>query len=122
MRALVGRKRRDIGAEQFDLSGIRPHVAADLVEQRGLAGAVWTDDEAAFAFTDLEGHALGDRQSPKRLIQVDDLQRMIWRQRVHRDRFRSRAVSLLRPGTMPVGITRTMNRNTSPRSMFQRSI
>ena len=39
----------------------------------------------------------------------------------HRDPLRSTAASLLKPGTIPVGITSTMNRNTRPSSMFQRS-
>jgi hypothetical protein len=40
MRAPVGRKKGDVGAEQPDRAGIGPQVAADLIEQRGLAGGV----------------------------------------------------------------------------------
>ncbi len=49
MSARVRRKLRNVGAEQLDLSRIRPHVAADLIEQSSLAGAIRTDDQAAFA-------------------------------------------------------------------------
>jgi hypothetical protein len=52
MRALVGREVRDVGAEQLDLSRIRPQVAADLIEQRGLARAIRADDQAPFARPD----------------------------------------------------------------------
>ena len=40
----------------------------------------------------------------------------------HRNPPRNLATSLPTPGTIPVGITSTMNRKTSPSSMFQRSI
>src|SRR5579863_2201168 len=73
MRATVGRKRGNVGAEQPDLSGIRPHVAVDLVEERGLAGAVRPDDQAAFALPDCQRYVLGDPQSAEGFVQADDL-------------------------------------------------
>ena len=101
MRAPVGRKLRDVGAEQLDLSGIRPHVAADLVEQRGLAGAVRADDQAAFARPDRKRYVLRDDEAAERLLQVDDLERVVGCRRGHRDPPRSRATSLLQAGNDP---------------------
>src|SRR5664279_3532790 len=112
---------RDVGAEQFDLSRIRAEVAADLIEQSGLAGAVRTDDQAAFARPYRKRYVLRHDKAAERLLQVDDFERVpgcYWR---HRDLLRSAVASLLRPGTIPVGTTRTMNRNTRPSNMFQRS-
>src|SRR5450756_77202 len=122
MRPLVGRKMRDVGAEQLDLSRIRSQVAADLIEQCGLAGAIRADDQAAFARPDRKRYALGDHKPAERLLQVGDFKRMIRGRRGHRDSLRNPAVSLLKPGTSPAGITSTMNRNTRPSSMFHRSI
>src|SRR3569832_1407428 len=122
MRALIRRKRRDVFAEQSDLTGVRPHVAADLVEQRGLPGAVGADDQPPLTGLDRKRHALRDLQAAERLVQADDLKRKGGCGCGHDDRPRKRAVSFCRPGTMPVGITSTMKRNTRPSSMFQRSI
>src|SRR5450631_4896836 len=122
MRALVRREIRDVGAEQLDLSRTRPHVAVDLIEQRGLAGAIRTDDQAAFARPYRQRYALGYDKTAKRLRQVGHFESVLGCQRGHRDPLRSPVSSLLRPGTIPVGITRTMNRNTTPSSMFHRSI
>src|ERR1700676_2584389 len=122
MRPLVGRQMRDVGAEQFDLSRIRSQVAADLIEQRGLARAIRADDQTAFSRPDREGYALRDHEPAERLLQIDDFECMVRCQRDHRDSLRNCAVSLLKPGTSPAGITSTMNRNTSPSSMFHRSI
>src|ERR1700682_3745031 len=122
MRPLVGRRMRDVGAEQFDLSRIRPQVAADLIEQGGLARAVRADDKAAFARPDRKRYALRDHKAAERLHQVDDFECVIRCRRGHRDSLRNPAVSLLKQGTSPAGITSTMNRKTSPSSMFHRSI
>src|SRR5450756_371982 len=122
MRPSVGRKSRDIGAEQPDLTRVRPHVAADLVEQRGLAGTIRADDQAAFARPHRERYVLGDGKAAERLRQIDDFKGMVGCELCHRDPLRRAVISLLTPGTMPVGITSTMNRNTRPSSMFQRSI
>ena len=61
-------------------------------------------------------------EAAERLVQADDFKREAGRRRGHDDRLRNRAVSFCKPGTIPVGITSTMNRNTRPSSMFQRSI
>src|SRR5947209_9243583 len=118
MRALVGGEPRYVCAEQLDVSGIGFEVAGDLVEQRGLAGAVRTDDQVPLAWADRHRDILRHRQPAERLVQMDDLQRVGSR---HRGPPRHLATSLVNPGTMPVGISSTMNRNTSPSSMFQRS-
>src|ERR1700682_4693907 len=112
MGALVWREPGDVGAEQPDLPGIRPHVAGDLVEQGGLAGAVGTDDEAAFPRPDRERYVLGHREAAERLLQVDDFERVIGCRRGHCNAPRFRPASLRRPGMIPVGMTRTMNRKT----------
>src|SRR3954447_24007592 len=119
MRAPVRRQLRDVGAKKFYLSGIRLEVAGDLVEQSGLAGAIGPDDQPAFARPYRKRHVLRHWKAAKGLVQVDDLERV--RRCRHRGPPRSRAASLCRPGVIPVGITSTMNRNTSPSSMFQRS-
>src|SRR6185312_1654082 len=120
MRAPVGRQIGDVGVEQADRSRIWPEVAADLIEQRCLAGSVRTDDQATFAGAHREGNVLGHSQPAEGFLQIGDFQRIFgWRG--HRGAPRP-VISLLKPGTMPAGITRTMNRNTSPSSMFQRSI
>src|SRR5450631_963056 len=120
MRAFVGGKSRYVGPEQLDLSRIRTEVAADLIEQGGLAGAIRADDQTPFARPDRKRYVLRHDKAAERLLQVDDLERMAGRPG-HRDPLRSAVASLLRPGTIPVGTTRTMNRNTRPSSMFQRS-
>src|SRR5579872_637964 len=120
MRAGVGSKLRDVMAEQNDAARIRPHVTADLVEQRGLAGAAWTDDQAALAGADRERDVLRDPQAAECLVQAGDFKRE--RHGIHGARPRNRCVNARKPGTIPLGMTSTMNRNTSPSSMFQRSI
>src|SRR5260370_14100873 len=112
---------RDVGAEQLDLSRIRPQVTADLIEQGGLAGAIRSNDQAAFARPYRERNALGHHKATERLFQVDDLERMAGCYCRHRDPLPNAVASLLTPGTIPVGTTRTMNRNTRPNNMFQRS-
>src|ERR1700737_291948 len=122
VRALVGHQLRHIGAEQLDLPRIRAQVAADLIEQGSLARTVRPDDEAAFAWPDGERHVLRYDKPAERFSQVDDLERMIAGLRGHRDSSRNAAVRLLTPGTIPLGMTRTMNRNTKPSNMFHRSM
>src|SRR5689334_3118908 len=120
MCALVGRKVGDLGTEKPDQSGVGSKIAADLIEQCRLAGAIWSDDQPPLAWPNLERHVLCDGQTPKGLPEIDDLQRVFGVG--HRRSPRTDAISLLKPGTMPAGMTRTINRNTSPSSMFQRSI
>src|ERR1700694_2540985 len=110
MRTPIGCKLCHVGAEQTYLSGIWPHVATDLIEQRGLAGAVRADDQSAFARPYRERYVLRYRKSAERLVQGYDLECV----RGHRGPLRSPVINLVRPGMIPVGITRTMNKNTKP--------
>src|SRR5690348_11751011 len=114
MSALVGRERRDVGAEQLNLTRVRSHIAADLVEQGSLAGAIRADDQAPLAGPYRERYVLCHRKSAEGFVQPDDLKG----RRGHRDLPRIADVSLRKPGTIPVGITMTINRNTRPSSMF----
>src|SRR6476469_5288757 len=118
MSALVGRERRNGGAEQLNLTRIRPHFAADLVEQGRLASAIRADDQAPLAGPYRERYVLCHRKSAEGFVQADDLKS----KRGHRDLPRIADVSLYRPGTIPVGITMTIIRNTRPNSMFHRSM
>src|SRR5581483_1045928 len=120
MRAGVGRKPRDVVAEQLDPARVRPQVATDLVEQRGLAGPVGTNDQTALAGADGECDVLRDSQAAESLVQTCDFKR--GSPKTHDGRPRNRSANVSKPGTIPLGITRTMNRNTRPSSMFQRSI
>ena len=113
---------RNVGAEQPDLARRRPQVATDLIEQGSLAGPIWTNDQAAFARSYGERHILRYDKTTEGLVQVHDLECMVGGRLDHDDPLRNPAISLLKPGTIPVGITRTMNRNTRPSSMFHRSM
>src|SRR5471032_2224707 len=117
MRPLMWRKPGDILTEQLDPSGVRAHVAADLVKQRGLVGAVGADDQAPLTGPDRERYLLGHLQAAECLVQAGDLQRVAGRY-AHDARPRRCTASLCQPGTIPVGITSTMNRKTRPSSMF----
>src|SRR5450631_17546 len=121
MCTFVRRKVGYVSAEQLDLSRTRPQVAADLMEQGGLAGAVRTDDQASFTRPYRKRYVLRHDKAAERLLQVDDLERMAGCYRSHRDPLRNAAASLFKPGTIPVGTTRTMKRKTIPSNMFQRS-
>ena len=65
---------RDLFAVQFDATGTDRKAAADQVEQRGLPGAVWSDDRMAFARADGEIDAVDDRGAPEALAHVMELQ------------------------------------------------
>src|SRR5258707_823172 len=96
-----------------------PASGSSSSSRRGCcAGAVGADDEAALARSDRQRYVLGHRKAAERLLQVVDLQRV---GRGHGFAPRFLDASLRRPGMIPVGITSTMNRNTRPSSMFQRS-
>src|ERR1700756_2701842 len=119
MRALVGWKMRDVFAKQPDLSCVWTQIPANLVEQRRLAGAVWADDQSSFARSDVQRNILRNGQSTEGLLEIVDFK---CRDGSHRRSPRSPAISLLKPGTTPVGITSTIKRNTRPSSMFHRSM
>src|SRR5262249_49671456 len=122
MRTPVGWKVRDVRAKQPDRSGIGAQVAADLVKQRGLASAVRPDNQPALASLDAKSNVLRDGQTAEGFSQVDDVEGWIGCRCDHGPLVRHLEVSRSTPGTIPLGITRTMKRNTSPKSMFHRSI
>src|SRR6516225_5586245 len=122
VRTFVWPQRRDVLSEQLDTSRVRMQVAADLVEECRFASSVWADDQPSFARPDGEGDVIGHHKAAKGLLQVDDLDCWAVTGRAHRVSFRSAADSLLKPGTIPVGITSMIKRNTRPSSMFHRSI
>src|SRR4051794_14136841 len=107
MGALVGPQRRDLFAEQENIALVDGQVARDQVEERGLAGAVGADDQAALAGLDGQRDAVDRRQATEGLVQVRDLKR---------------SHSLFAPGTTPSGMNTTIATKTKPSSMFQRSI
>jgi hypothetical protein len=62
---LVGRQAVDAPAVQLDLAGRGREAPADHVEQRGLAGAVRTDDRVARARGHVEAHPMMTAVGPK---------------------------------------------------------
>src|SRR6201987_1778113 len=54
MRAFASRNPRDVTAKQMYGTTVRRELASDQIEQRGLARAVRTNDQAAFALFDAE--------------------------------------------------------------------
>jgi hypothetical protein len=48
-----------------------------LVEQGGLAGTIWTNDQTAFAWPHRQRYVLRYDKATKGLVQVDDLKRKI---------------------------------------------
>src|SRR6204780_2521951 len=62
-------------AERRDRAAIGPHLAGDQVEERGLAGAVGADDEAAFAGLDAQADRAGYAQAAEGFVEIADDQR-----------------------------------------------
>ena len=60
--APVRRQRRDVAAVEHDAPGVGAHVAADQVEQRGLARAVGPEDAERLAGLDGQRDVVGDLQ------------------------------------------------------------
>src|SRR5438270_4048443 len=119
MRALCRGQPCHVLPKKPDRPGGRAQVAGDLIEQRGLAGAVRTDDEPALSGIDAHRYILSRRQAAEELCEVDDFQSRNLR---HLPPPRGRVSRRFSPGTIPSGITSTMSTNTKPSSMFQRSI
>src|SRR5207249_9475101 len=102
-----GRKARDLLDEVHDAARVAREIAGEEFEERGLAGAVRADDQAPLARRDLERYIVDGGKPAERPLQALDAKR--------------RHI-LLTPGTTPSGINTTMNTNTKPSSMFQRSM
>src|SRR5262249_37777357 len=116
--------------EQQDRPAVRRELSHDEVEQRGLAGAVRTDDQPPLARLDDEIDVGGDAQAAERLAEPVDDERghgvapapsaapALRRPRSERHPIRhSRAL----PGTRPSGMKRTMSTKMAPSMKFQRS-
>src|SRR5262249_23558635 len=103
MRASVGRKVCDLGTEKPDQPGVGPKIAADLIKYCGLAGAIGSDDQPTPPRPTLEGHILSDGQAAESLPQIANFQGVFGVG--HRRSPRPAAMSLLKPGTMPAGMT-----------------
>jgi hypothetical protein len=78
--AAVCRQRRDVAIGKPDPSGIRADLAGKLIDQRGLAGAIGTDDGVQFAFTHVELNIVRGDDATKPFRQPFDL-----KQRLHHD-------------------------------------
>src|SRR5664280_2293008 len=122
MGALMRLQFCDVLPKQFDLAGIWQNFARDLVEQRGLAGTVGPEKQSPFAGADRHGYVLRYREAHERLVQPDDLKGIYVVLRCHLRGSFKRPASRRMPGTMPSGMTITMNIKTNPSSMFQRSM
>jgi len=59
------------------MARIRPQVAADLIEQGGLAGTVRANDQAAFTGPYREGYVLRHHKAAEGFFQIDDLEGMV---------------------------------------------
>jgi hypothetical protein len=72
--APLGRHPPQLPAEQPDRTGIGGEIAGDQVEQRGLAGAVRTDDQAPLARHDRKRHVPGGGQAAEALLEMRDFE------------------------------------------------
>src|SRR5947208_2675153 len=66
-RAASGRQLGDVAPVEHDPARIRPEPAGQLPDQRGLAGAVRTDERMGFALADAERHVVGGDERAERL-------------------------------------------------------
>src|ERR1035441_1534395 len=109
MGALMRLQFCDVSPEQLDLAGVRHDFAGNLVEKRGLAGAVWPEKQPPFAGADRHGYVLRHREADEGLVQPHDLKCIGVVLRRHLRGSFQRAASRRTPGTMPSGMTITMN-------------
>src|SRR5205823_447848 len=71
----VGRAAGDVLAGDKDAPGAWRELPADLVDQAGFAGAVWTDDDVPFARDNVEADVVGDDKAAERAIETVDPER-----------------------------------------------
>src|SRR5215510_13815088 len=120
----------DVPVEQPDRAGIGCDLAGDQVEQRGLAGPVGADDQAALARLDRQVDIGGDAQSAEVLAEIADGERShglsssLGRASVAPERVacHSQRARRTEPGTRPSGMKVIMTTKITPRTRFQRSI
>src|SRR5262249_21957255 len=68
----VRRQAGDVAALEHDAAGRRRELAADLVDQAGLAGTVRTDDDVTLARRDGEIDVVGDDEATEGTAQMFD--------------------------------------------------
>src|SRR5262249_23685436 len=73
-RTAGGRQPGDVAPVEHDSPRIRLELAGQLSDQRGLAGALWTDERMGFALADGERHVVGGDERAERLAQMLDLE------------------------------------------------
>src|SRR5262249_56783675 len=72
--AAGGRQLGDVAPVEDDPPSIRLELAGQLSDQRGLAGAVGTDERMGLALADAERHVVGGEERTERLAQMLDLE------------------------------------------------
>src|SRR5450759_3160593 len=73
----INRQRGDVVAGEMDAAGIGRHLAAELADQRGLAGAVRPDHRVQLAGGDVEHDIVGGDDALEALGQMTDLQQRL---------------------------------------------
>src|ERR1700704_143450 len=131
MRALPARGPRDVAAEQPDRSAVGRKLAGDEIEQRRLAGAIWTDDQPPLAGLHGKRDIAADAQAAERLAKrIDHKSRHELRPPSERDgarldlartTFQPARHSRTEPGTRPSGRKVMMMTKMTPRTRFQRT-
>src|SRR6185312_1521390 len=118
MAAPPRRQARDVGAGEADAAGIGRQLAAELGDERGLAGAVRADDGVQFAFRDLEHEVVGGDDAAEALGELVDLQ-----QRAHAGAFLrcGQRAAASRP-SMPPRANRTISSSSGQRMICQYSV
>ena len=111
---LLGRQRRDVVVAEEDAAAVRLQHPGHQVDQRGLAGAVGTDQRVAHAVRQDELDIGGDDQRAETLVQAVRGQRV----RAHDTTFMRRARSV-RPPRMPFGSSMTTAIRSRPIQKYQ---
>ena len=68
--ALLDRRARDLLIAQIYRARIRPQQTTDQVDERGLAGPIWTDQGMASALLQRQANVSGDLQGSKALVDL----------------------------------------------------
>src|SRR5262249_29188493 len=126
------RDARDVVPEEANRSTVGTQLPRDEVEERGLAGAVRTDDEPALARLDGEADRGRHAKPPEGLVEAAH------GERAHRPASCRGGIAAAaacgrhlavdrrtrrpRPGTSPSGMNTTMRTKMAPRTKFQRSM
>ena len=71
------RQRRDVAPVEMDAAGVRHDLAAELADQRGLAGAVRPDDGVQFALPDIEPDIVGGEHAAEALGEALDAEQRV---------------------------------------------